>query len=376
MRLHLAPQSPAATSSRQGRTLLPCLPPRAATKAAAAQRSSEAVSDRGGAATPPPEKSQPDWTGDSLLSRAVNAAIGFPPLFAVMKLGARAAIKGTAEKRGIPWADNVAALGRSEVFNIRQELENRSLQFPNYYTQPFHGYDAGNLNWKAAFEVEPATDAMALRVWKKETELTPAAAQRRLRRGIFDAVRAFAARHTLREPLDVLDVGCSVGVSTRWLAQEYPAAQVTGLDLSPHFLAVAELRERQQAGGGGRRRRIKYTHANMERTGLPDASFDLITVQFVIHECPAAVIAALVAECRRLLRPGGVVAFTDNNPRSPVIQGLPPVLFTLMKSTEPWSDEYYAFDLEGAMTGAGLLGVATEESDPRHRTVCGYVAPQ
>ena len=38
------------------------------------------------------------------------------------------------------------------------------------------GYDEGNLNWLAAFEVEPASDVMALRVWKTE-ELTPMQAQ-------------------------------------------------------------------------------------------------------------------------------------------------------------------------------------------------------
>ena len=30
-----------------------------------------------------------------------------------------------------------------------------------------------------------------------------------------------------------------------------PPPQVTGLDMSPYFLAVAELRERQLGGGGG-----------------------------------------------------------------------------------------------------------------------------
>ena len=64
---------------------------------------------------------------------------------------------------------------------------------------------------------------------------------------------------------------------------------------------------------------------------MPSASFDLVAVQFVCHECPSVVIDALVAECARLLRPGGTVAIADNNPRSKVIQNLPPVLFTLMK---------------------------------------------
>ena len=42
------------------------------------------------------------------------------------------------------------------------------------------------------------------------------------------------------------------------------------------------------------RQRIKYLHANMESTGLPDASFDLVAVQFVTQECPAHVIDNLV----------------------------------------------------------------------------------
>jgi trans-aconitate methyltransferase len=39
-------------------------------------------------------------------------------------------------------------------------------------------------------------------------------------------------------------VGCSAGVGTRRLADDFPAARVMGVDLSPYFLAVAEFRER------------------------------------------------------------------------------------------------------------------------------------
>lgn len=47
----------------------------------------------------------------------------------------------------------------------------------------------------------------------------------------------------LPQPQDLLDVGCSAGVSTRYLRAAFPdAASVTGLDLSPQFLSVATLR--------------------------------------------------------------------------------------------------------------------------------------
>lgn len=61
----------------------------------------------------------------------------------------------------------------------------------------------------------------------------------------------------------------------------------------------------------------------------------------------------------------------DNNPQSPVIQNLSPVLFTLMKSTEPWSDDYYTFDVEAALENSGFEHVVTVASDPRHRTIIG-----
>ena len=49
---------------------------------------------------------------------------------------------------------------------------------------------------------------------------------------------------------------CGAGIGTRWMAGEFPQAQVTAIDLSPYMLAVAELRERQletQGELGGRK---------------------------------------------------------------------------------------------------------------------------
>ena len=55
----------------------------------------------------------------------------------------------------------------------------------------------------------------------------------------------FAAQHGAQRFNAILDIGCSAGISTRALAEAFPeAASVAGLDLSPHFLAVAEYRER------------------------------------------------------------------------------------------------------------------------------------
>lgn len=301
------------------------------------------------------------------MSKVVNLAINTPPLYALMKVAAKQAMRGTVESRGGSWAQHVESLRNdAEVYAVREELEDKSLAYPDYYLKPFHAYDRGNLDWLAAFEVEPASYAMALRTFKTETSLTPQEAMARLRGGISDAMAAYFAQQGVGAPSSLLDIGCSVGVSTRWLAAAFPSAQITGLDLSPHFLAVAELSERRNPTTP---HRIRYLHRLAEQTGLPGDSWDVVTHQFVIHECPPAAITAFIQEAARLLRPGGALVMVDNDPRSKTIQNLPPVLATLMKSTEPWSDVYYAFDVEGAMAAAGLRNVTTVAVDHRHRAV-------
>ena len=52
--------------------------------------------------------------GEDVLSRAVNAAIGFKPLYGVMKEMARRAMQNSAEKSGVPWRQQVQELSETE----------------------------------------------------------------------------------------------------------------------------------------------------------------------------------------------------------------------------------------------------------------------
>lgn len=49
------------------------------------------------------------------------------------------------------------------------------------------------------------------------------------------------------------------------------------------------------------------------------------------------------------------------------------MLFTLMKSTEPFLDEFYSLDLEETMRQAGFDNIRKTLTDPRHGTVTGTV---
>lgn len=50
---------------------------------------------------------------------------------------------------------------------------------------------------------------------------------------------------------------------------------------------------------------------------------------------------------------------------------MPLPIATLMKSTEPWADEYYGLDLEAAMQEAGFGSIEYVPVNKRHRVMLG-----
>ncbi len=307
-------------------------------------------------------KLKPDWAGEDILSKIVNVLIETKPLYSLMKRQARQVLIKTAEKNGIPWRKTCQQLEASQVKQLLDSVTNPNLKYPDYYQVPFHAYDQGNLCWLAAFEAEPATKAMGLRVWPKE-QMTWETAEHRLRSSFHEILGQYCPETVT----DVLDIGCSVGMSTlplhRYLITKYSnKIKTVGLDLSPYMLAVAKLRDTQGEIA-------EWKHGLAEKTDFPDNSFDLVTLQFLLHELPHQPSREIFQEVLRILRPGGCLAIVDNNPKSEVIQNLPPALFILMKSTEPWSDEYYTFDVERTLQEVGFNYKITVPSDPRHRTI-------
>ncbi|MGB3534946.1 MAG: class I SAM-dependent methyltransferase [Microcoleaceae cyanobacterium] len=313
-------------------------------------------------------KTKPDWAGSDFLSKAVNLLIQTPPLYKLMKHQARQVMIKTAEKNDIPWRQTHQQLTESGIQNSLNKIINPEITYPEYYQKPFHAYQQGNLCWDAAFEAESATYAMGLRIWRDE-QLSWQTAHNRLR----SSFHQILSQYTPKPVKDILDIGCSVGISTQSLHQYYSKIQPTpvktiGLDLSPYMLSVAKWRDINSAIN-------QWKHAQAEDTGFADNSFDLVTLQFVIHELPQLATKQIFQEIWRILRPGGCLGILDNNPKSPVIQNLPPVLFTLMKSTEPWTDEYYQLDVETTLQEIGFDHQTTVATDPRHRTIIATKTP-
>lgn len=307
----------------------------------------------------------------SLTSHLVNTLLSIKPLANFAKSQARRMMIQRAEALGIPWRANTIALEcrdsntpfSSAWDESRDRLSNPDLAYPPYYLTSFHAYDEGNLGWLPALEVESAAQSVHAKLWPE----LGAAGDGRLRQSYHDYLRQVIPK----APDRILDIGCGAGPSTFALQAAYPQSQVTGLDLSPYFLAVAEYRAQQQSPPSDPP--ITWIHGLGESTGLPDGSFDLVSLCLVAHELPHRPTHGILAEAHRLLAPGGHFALMDMNPQCEFVQKLPPYVLTLLKSTEPYLDEYFSLDILAALDQAGFGLPQVIHNSPRHRTI---VAPR
>jgi SAM-dependent methyltransferase len=95
----------------------------------------------------------------------------------------------------------------------------------------------------------------------------------------------------------LVDLACRTGNAA--LVAAASGAEVTGVDLTAELLAIAAAKP-----GGSK---VSWVAADASATGLPDASFDAaVSNMGIIFVDPLA----MVAELARLLKPGGVLAFS------------------------------------------------------------------
>ena len=99
---------------------------------------------------------------------------------------------------------------------------------------------------------------------------------------------------------DLLDVATGTGVAAITAARA--GARVKALDLTPELLAQAH--ENARIAG---HEEIEWTEGDAEQLPYADASFDIVLSQFGHMFAPRPEVA--IAEMRRVLKPGGRIAF-------------------------------------------------------------------
>lgn len=104
-----------------------------------------------------------------------------------------------------------------------------------------------------------------------------------------------------------VDIACGTGDITFLLANRYPDADITGLDLTREMIEIAESRNT--------RRNIQFSVGDMSRLRLEDESIDLITGGYAIRNAPD--LRQALGEFHRVLKNGGHAAFLDfSKPKS------------------------------------------------------------
>lgn len=136
-----------------------------------------------------------------------------------------------------------------------------------------------------------------------------------------ESTAELAGRMTWTRGLRVLEVGCGLGGSARYLASEH-GARVTGIDLTPDFVATArELTERVGLGAA-----VSFQQASALDLPFPDGSFDVVWTEHAQMNIEDK--RTFYASLARVLVPGGRLLFHD------IFQGPggPPHF------PEPWAD--------------------------------------
>jgi malonyl-CoA O-methyltransferase len=107
------------------------------------------------------------------------------------------------------------------------------------------------------------------------------------------------------EPAVILDLGAGTGHASLALKRRHRAAQVVALDLAPGMLQEAGRRQTLL-------RRFRRVCADAAALPLRAASVDLVFSNLMLQWCNDP--AVVFRECRRVLKPGGLLTFTTFGP--------------------------------------------------------------
>jgi len=114
------------------------------------------------------------------------------------------------------------------------------------------------------------------------------------------------------KPEKILETGCTIGNNMFPYHDIYPDAELYGVDVAAPCLRYAHAR------AAARDISVHWSQQNAETLNYEDKSFDLIVSSFFFHELSVEATKRVLAECRRLLRPGGMMVHMELPPASQV----------------------------------------------------------
>ncbi len=207
--------------------------------------------------------------------------------------------------------------------------------YPPYYRRNFHWQSDGYLSRESA------------KLYDLSVEFLFLGAADVMRRQVALPMRQWADRRNASTPLRILDVGCGTGRTLQQLLFAFPEAELIGVDLSEPYVAFA------------RQSFTDHTNAtfvcdNGESLPFPNHDFDIVTSTYLFHELPKFTRRRVIAEMRRVLKPGGLAVVQDSVQRNDSAT-LMPVLDAFHRDFhEPFYRHYLEDDLEELFAESGI----------------------
>ncbi|MER7486970.1 class I SAM-dependent methyltransferase [Streptomyces sp. NPDC126497] len=141
---------------------------------------------------------------------------------------------------------------------------------------------------------------------------------------------------------DLLDVACGTGIVTRRFPAVRPGLRVTGVDLAPAMTRTAAAR----LPGA-------VVRADSRRLPFADARFDAVVSVWLLHLLSGPEdVRAVVGECARVLRPGGVYVTTVHKGAS---HNVGSDIDAVLAARPPSPVRDAPADVEACAAGHGLL---------------------
>ena len=160
---------------------------------------------------------------------------------------------------------------------------------------------------------------------------------------------------TLGADVRVLDLGCGYGSAARYLAANF-GCSVTGTNISEKELELARSRSEE----AGLDHLLSFEYGDFHHLEYPDGSYDVVWSQDAFLHAVDKM--AVLSECRRVLKPGGTLVFSDILVRRDTPEEDRTIIYDRVKSPDIW-------DIEDYREGLSSLGLQVIREEDWSRNV-------
>ena len=151
------------------------------------------------------------------------------------------------------------------------------------------------------------------------------------------------------KPKRILDMGCTIGHNLLPFKDVFPDAEVHGIDVAAPCLRYGHARANALGV------EVHFSQQDAENTSFPDGYFDVVMSRIMLHEMSGKAVPAMLKECHRILKPGGLMFHSD----APMFDEMDAYQASLrhwdtLYNNEPFMATVYELPLEKMYADAGF----------------------